>query len=106
MTIPFAGGAGAGARLGSFRVRLLITPPRYPLTPFFRQLYSAAMKETEDNGKRASAKETLAGLMAEWRELLGRAVDEAEKFTREKPVAGLSVAFLAGLLLGGLFRRR
>jgi ElaB/YqjD/DUF883 family membrane-anchored ribosome-binding protein len=33
-------------------------------------------------------------------------VDEAEKFTREKPAAGLSAAFFAGILFGSLLRRR
>jgi ElaB/YqjD/DUF883 family membrane-anchored ribosome-binding protein len=50
--------------------------------------------------------ESFAGLLREWRELLSRGVDEAEQFTREKPAAGLSAAFFAGLLFGSLLRRR
>ncbi len=63
----------------------------------------------EDNGDKPRSDrllETLTGLLGEWREILSRCVDEAEKFTREKPAAGLSAAFFAGILFGSLLRRR
>ncbi len=60
----------------------------------------------ERSATAASALETITGLLGEWREILSRCVDEAEKFTREKPAAGLSVAFLAGIFLASLLRRR
>jgi hypothetical protein len=50
--------------------------------------------------------ESAAKLLADWREILTRAVDEAETFTREKPAVGLIAAFLAGSFMGSFFRRR
>ncbi len=63
----------------------------------------------EGNGEKPASErkaETLAGLLAEWRQIVSRCVDEAERFTREKPAAGLSAAFFAGFILGSLLRRR
>lgn len=54
----------------------------------------------------APPREALAALLRDWRELLARCVEEAERFTREKPSAGLAGAFVAGLLAGGFLRRR
>jgi len=64
------------------------------------------MEGNGDNPRPEKLVETFAGLLGEWRELLSRGVDEAEKFTREKPAAGLSAAFFAGILFGSLLRRR
>lgn len=50
--------------------------------------------------------DTWAGLLGEWRRILSRLVEEAEQFAREKPSAGLTAAFLTGLLLGSFLRRR
>lgn len=65
------------------------------------------MVETEGDGASSRRRqEAAAALLGEWRDLLVRAVDEAERFTREKPAAGLVAAFLAGLFTGSLIRRR
>ena len=45
-------------------------------------------------------------LLTEWRGLFSHCVSETEKFTREKPVAGLAIAFLAGTVLSSLWRKR
>ena len=50
--------------------------------------------------------ESASRLFSEWRKILCRVVDEAEILTREKPVVGLTAAFLAGAFLSSLFRRR
>lgn len=50
--------------------------------------------------------ESVSKLLSDWRKILCRVVDEAEIFTREKPVVGLTAAFLAGAFLSSLFRRR
>jgi len=50
--------------------------------------------------------ESASKLIAEWREILCRVVDEAETFTREKPAVGLAAAFVAGAFLSSFFRRR
>ena len=50
--------------------------------------------------------ESASKLLSDWRKILSRVVDEAETFTREKPVVGLTAAFLAGAFLSSLFRRR
>jgi len=50
--------------------------------------------------------ESASKLLSDWRKILCRIVDEAETFTREKPVVGLTGAFLAGAFLSSLFRRR
>ena len=50
--------------------------------------------------------ESAAKLLSDWRKILSRVVDEAETFTREKPVVGLTAAFLAGAFLSSFFRRR
>jgi len=50
--------------------------------------------------------ESASKLLSDWRKILSRVVDEAETFTREKPVVGLTAAFLAGAFLSSFFRRR
>ena len=50
--------------------------------------------------------ESASKLLSDWREILCRAVDEAETFTRAKPAVGLIAAFLAGSFMGSFFRRR
>jgi hypothetical protein len=50
--------------------------------------------------------ESASKLLSDWRKILCRVVDEAENFTREKPVVGLTAAFLAGAFLSSCFRRR
>jgi hypothetical protein len=50
--------------------------------------------------------ESASKLLSDWRKILSRVVDEAETFTREKPVVGLTAAFLAGTFLSSFFRRR
>jgi hypothetical protein len=50
--------------------------------------------------------ESASRLLSNWRKLFCRVVDEAESFTREKPVLGLTAAFLAGAFLSSFFRRR
>lgn len=64
------------------------------------------MDETAGNSEPKARLETASRLLTDWRHLLSRGVEEAETFTREKPVAGLAAAFLAGLLTGSFFRRR
>jgi len=51
-------------------------------------------------------RESASKLIADWREILCRVVDEAETFTRQKPGVGLTVVFFAGAFLGSFFRRR
>lgn len=63
-------------------------------------------KPAGENSRPRRSADTLTQLLSEWRELLSRCVDEAEKFTREKPSVGLAAAFLAGLVFGNFFRRR
>ena len=62
------------------------------------------MEETTDTSRADRARQTFSALLGDWRELLSKAVDEAETFTREKPAAGLTAAFLAGLVFGSFFR--
>jgi len=50
--------------------------------------------------------ESASRLISDWRKILCRVVDEAEILTREKPLVGLTAAFLAGAFLSSLFRRR
>lgn len=65
------------------------------------------MDSEADAGPRPERRgDTLAGLLGEWRRILSCLVEEAEQFAREKPSAGLTAAFLAGLLLGSFLRRR
>lgn len=64
------------------------------------------MEEPRGNSRSERSRETLSQLLSEWREIVSRCVDEAEKFTREKPSVGLAAAFLAGLVFGSVFRRR
>jgi len=63
-------------------------------------------REAEPAPRPERSGETLSALLGEWRRLLTRLVDEAEQFARERPSAGLTAAFLAGLLLGSFLRRR
>jgi hypothetical protein len=51
-------------------------------------------------------RESASRLIADWRVILSRLVEEAETFTREKPGVGLAAALFAGTLLGSFFRRR
>ena len=48
----------------------------------------------------------LNALLSEWRDLCRRCLDEAESFTRERPAAGLAIAFFAGTFFVSFFRRR
>jgi ElaB/YqjD/DUF883 family membrane-anchored ribosome-binding protein len=64
------------------------------------------MNETPGKSGSERARDTVATLLSEWRQVLSQLVDEAERFTREKPSVGLAAAFLAGTLFGSLFRRR
>ena len=64
------------------------------------------MEETTPNSEPKDTFDKASRLMTDWRKLLSRGVDEVEAFTREKPVAGLATAFLAGILTGSFFRRR
>jgi len=41
-----------------------------------------------------------------FKHLLGSLTQEMEDFTRRKPLEGLLLSFIAGLLVGDLFRRR
>jgi ElaB/YqjD/DUF883 family membrane-anchored ribosome-binding protein len=54
--------------------------------------------------------ETAAGLIDDWRRALTNAVDQTERFTKDKPLVALAASFTAGVLLaeviGALFRRR
>jgi len=52
------------------------------------------------------SRESASKLLSDWREILCRAVDEIETFTREKPAVGLTAAFVAGAFLSSFFRRR
>ena len=45
-------------------------------------------------------------LLGEWRAIFSNCVSETEKFTREKPSAGLALAFLAGTVVSSLWRKR
>lgn len=60
---------------------------------------------TDRQAPSATLKNTALHLVSEWSEVLKAAVDEAEKFVREKPVAGAAVAFAAGWILGSFFKR-
>jgi len=63
----------------------------------------------DDSSKKPSAEplcESASKLLSDWRNILCSVVDEAESFTREKPVVGLTAAFLAGAFLSSFFRRR
>ncbi len=64
------------------------------------------MKDNGGKQKPERLLDALSGLLGEWREVASRCVDEAERFTREKPTAGLAAAFLAGIFLSSLLRRR
>ena len=64
------------------------------------------MEETDEKTAPEGSGKIFSELLGEWREVLTRAVDEAETFTRERPIAGLGAAFVAGLVLGNLFRKR
>ncbi len=65
------------------------------------------MPEAEAKSDGAAARrESFAALLREWREILSRAVEEAEEFTRQRPAAGLAASFVAGFVFGGIFRRR
>ena len=64
------------------------------------------MTETAEKSEPRITLETASKLLGDWRRLLLRGVEEAEEFTREKPSAGLTAAFLAGLVTGSFFRRR
>jgi len=62
----------------------------------------------ENGGKTGSerTRETISAVLAEWRHVLSQLVDEAERFTRDKPSVGLAAAFIVGTIFGSLFRRR
>ncbi len=66
------------------------------------------MRVMADNERPSSesSSEKLSRLLTDWREVFSRCVDEAEKFTREKPSMGLAVAFFAGAVFGSLLRKR
>ena len=64
------------------------------------------MVEPTDQSRSDRARQAFSELLGDWRELLSKAVDEAEKFTREKPAAGLTAAFVVGLVVGSFFKRR
>ena len=64
------------------------------------------MDETSQKTVPERKSDAFSTLLGEWREVLTRAVDEAERFTRDRPVAGLGAAFVAGLVFGNLFRKR
>lgn len=48
----------------------------------------------------------LRALLSEWSAVCRQCLDEVEGFTRERPAAGLAIAFLAGTFFVSLFRRR
>jgi len=50
-------------------------------------------------------KETAARLFADWMGMAKAAVEEAEKFAKEKPVTAAAGAFVLGWLAGSLFKR-
>lgn len=58
----------------------------------------------------APPREDGARLVADWERFLTRAVDGAEGFARQRPLAAILLAFVAGFvvnaLLSALFRRR
>ena len=60
------------------------------------------------NGWRVSdeTREKVKSLLADWRVWLTETCNQVETFTREKPATGLSLAFLAGFVLGGWARKR
>jgi hypothetical protein len=63
----------------------------------------------EDSAEKSSPEplcDSASKLLSDWRKILCRVVDEAEALTREKPVVGLTAAFLAGAFLSSFFRRR
>jgi hypothetical protein len=64
------------------------------------------MTDTSDTPSLNPLCDSASKLLSDWRELLCRLTDEAEKFTREKPAVGLAVAFFAGAFLSSIFRRR
>ncbi len=45
-------------------------------------------------------KESASKLMSDWLAIAKGAAEEAEKFVKEKPVAGAAIAFVAGWILG------
>jgi ElaB/YqjD/DUF883 family membrane-anchored ribosome-binding protein len=61
-----------------------------------------------DRAKRIQ--DTAESLLADWRRALTHAVDETEKFAKEKPLVALGISFAAGTvfneLMSALFRRR
>jgi hypothetical protein len=61
---------------------------------------------SRDNPSPDPLYESASKLLSDWRKILCRAVDEAETFTREKPLLGLTAAFFAGAFLSSFFRRR
>jgi len=54
--------------------------------------------------------DSLERLMQDWRTIFNQAIDETEKFTREKPMIALFGSFAAGVifneLMSAIFRRR
>ncbi len=63
-------------------------------------------EENPQRSRSERAREAIAALAADWREIFSRCVDEAERFTRDKPAAGLAAAFLTGFVAASLLRRR
>ena len=64
------------------------------------------MNESAEKSEASCTFETASKLLRDWRNILSRGVEEAEAFTKDKPVAGLTLAFLAGVVISSLFRRR
>jgi hypothetical protein len=64
------------------------------------------MKDKDEAPPSEPGRKDFVQLLADWREIFTHGVDEAEKFTREKPSVGLAIAFFAGTLLSSLWRRR
>lgn len=63
------------------------------------------MVEKRDQHDGASARDAAREILGDWREILKAAVDDAEKFVRQKPLAGAAIAFAAGWMLCSLFKK-
>jgi len=64
------------------------------------------MKDKDEAPASDPGRKDFVQLLEDWREIFTHGVDEAEKFTREKPAMGLAIAFFAGTLISSLWRRR
>jgi hypothetical protein len=64
------------------------------------------MIEQAETTSPALERKDFGQLLGEWRNIFSHCVSETEKFTREKPSAGLAIAFLAGTVLSSLWRKR